>query len=669
MSRIDQREDRDDRDDRPSAADHVEAFLRRALRAKRDERRDEVLRAGRRKPPPPAEDVVKPGGFDGEPVTERPEDEAVDDLPQVEGALHLLRRGLQESPELRAGIGYTITLALALTAGRLLVPILVQLVLDHGFAGRGGLHPRYIGVVSAVALAAIAVVYLAGRSAYARLVRASETALAELRVRAFRHVHELSIASQGEQKRGAFVARVTADADVLGQFLEWGGISWITSSALMVGTAVTMFVYSWQLALIALFVVAPLFLVLRRMQRGMLAAYDLIRTRVGETLSEISESLMGASVVRAYGLEERTNRRIKDAIERRYRAEMKGARYQATIFPTADFFGALAVAAVIGVGAWLGRRWGLSFGDLVAFVFLVTIFVQPLSELSETFDLTQTAIAGWRKVLGVLDIPVDLLEPDPGEPLPHGPLSIATERLQFGYRDGDGMVLRGIDVEIAAGAHVAIVGETGCGKTTFAKLLCRLADPTGGRIVIGGLDLRQVAPASRRVAIRMVPQDGFLFDTTVRENIRMGQAGATDAEVERAVDSLGLGPWARSLPQGLDTPVGERGENLSVGERQLVALARAQLGGPGLLILDEATSAVDPETEVVLATALRRLFEGRTTVTIAHRMSTAETAGRVLVFDRGRIVEQGDHRSLLAGGGVYSALYDSWLGNTRTHAS
>jgi putative ABC transport system ATP-binding protein len=501
------------------------------------------------------------------------------------------------------------------------------------------------------------------------LVTATERALAALRVRAFEHVHELSIAEQSEQKRGAFVARVTADVDVIGQFLEWGGISWITSTAVMFGTAVTMFVYSWQLALVSLLVVAPLFLILRRMQKGMLSAYDLVRTRVGETLSAISESLMGAAVVRAYGLEEQTNVRIKDAVQRRYKAEMRGARYQATIFPIADLFGVLSVAAIIGVGASFGRRWGLSFGDVVAFIFLVTIFVQPLSELSETFDLTQTAVAGWRKVLGVLDIPVDLVEPSPGVRLPEGALSVRADALEFGYRDGGGLVLHGISADVPAGAHVAIVGETGCGKTTFAKLLCRLADPTGGRILMGGVDLREVAPESRRTAIRMVPQDGFLFDTTVRENVRMGQAGATDDDVDRAFASLGLSSWVAMLPEGLDTEVGERGENLSVGERQLVALARAQLGGPGLLILDEATSAVDPETERVLASALERLFEGRTTVTIAHRMSTAEAAEDVLVFDRGRLVERGDHASLLARGGVYAALYESWLGNTRAEAS
>jgi ATP-binding cassette subfamily B protein len=651
---------------RDETAEDREGLLARVLRSKRTERREDVLRAGIRKPPPPSEDVVPPGGFDGEPPRARSEDGAPpDELPEVEGALRLLRRGLRESPELRAGIGYTIGLAMAMTAGRLVVPILIQLILDRGVSPAHGLNAPFVLGAGGLAALAIVIVYAAGRGTYVRLVTASERALAGLRVRAFEHIHELSIAEQSEQKRGAFVARVTADVDVIGQFLEWGGISWITGTAVMVGTAVTMFVYSWQLALVALASVAPLFLVLRRMQRGMLSAYDLVRTRVGETLSAISESLMGAAVVRAYGLEEQTNHRLKDAIQRRYTAEMRGARYQATIFPVADLFGAFSVAAVVGAGAWFGRRWGLSFGDVVAFIFLVTIFVQPLSELSETFDLTQTAVAGWRKVLGVLDIPVDLVEPVPGVRLAQGPVPVRTEDLRFAYREGGGLVLRGISADIPAGAHVAIVGETGCGKTTFAKLLCRLADPTGGRIVVGDVDLREVAPESRRAAIRMVPQDGFLFDTTVRENVRMGHAGATDRDVDHAFESLGLSSWVATLPRGLDTPVGERGENLSVGERQLVALARSQLGGPGLLILDEATSAVDPETELVLATALERLSEGRTTVTIAHRMSTAEAAEDVLVFDRGRVVERGDHRSLLARGGVYAALYDSWLGNTR----
>jgi putative ABC transport system ATP-binding protein len=582
----------------------------------------------------------------------------------IDSAWKVLRRGLRESPELRAGLGFTLVLSLMVTAAQLVIPFLIQQILDRGI--RGGFRPVFVYGLCAAAGALVAVVYLAARAAGRRLVGASEAALRTLRVRAFAHIHDLSVAEQTTEKRGVFVARVTADVDTLSEFTEWGGIAWILSFALVLGSLALMLVYSWQLTIPVVLLVAPLLVVLSRLQKGILGAFDHLRTRVGELLSEVSESLMGAAVVRAYGLEDRVDRRVKRAIRQRYSAQMTAYWRSTALFPIANLFSALAVAGVVAIGAHYGPGWGLSLGRVVAFLFLVDLFLQPLSDLPEIFSETQTAIAGWRKVLGVLDLPVEIAEPSPGATLPEGALAVEVDGVEFAYRGGGDPVLRGIDLELPAGAHVAIVGETGSGKTTFAKLLCRLADPTAGSIRIGGVGLREVAPASRRIAVRMVPQDGFLFDTTIWENVRSGLADATYADVVAAFASLGLETWVRSLPDGLDTRAGERGEGLSVGERQLVALTRAQIAEPGLLILDEATSAVDPGTERAIGEALRRLSQGRTTVTIAHRLSTAEGADLVLVFDDGRIVERGNHASLVAAGGSYASLYASWLGNVGT---
>jgi ATP-binding cassette, subfamily B, bacterial len=578
----------------------------------------------------------------------------------IEGAWRVLLRGLRESPELRRGLGFTVVLSLLVTAANLVIPILIQQVVDHGI--RGGFRPTFVYGSCAAATGLVAVVYLAGRAAARRLVTASEAALVTLRVRAFAHIHDLSIAEQSTEKRGVFVSRVTADIDTLSQFTEWGGIAWLLSLALMAGSLGLMLAYSWRLTLPVLALTVPMFLLILRLQKGILGAFDRLRTRVGELLSEVSESVMGAAVVRAYGLEEEMDSRVKRAIARRYRAQMSAHLRSTALYPVANVVSALVVAAVVIVGATFGPRWGLSVGRVVAFLFLVNLFLDPLLDLPEIFTDTQTAIAGWRKVLGVIDLPVEISEPSPGLPLSAGPLAVAVEGVEFAYRGG-GPVLRGIDVAMEPGVHVAIVGETGCGKSTFAKLLCRLADPTAGRILVGGVDLREVETSARRAAIRMVPQDGFLFDTSIGENVSAGRPGATEKDVEDALADLGLLDWLKALPDGLDTRVGERGESLSVGERQLVALARAHIAGPGLLILDEATSNVDPGTEREIARALARLEAGRTTVTIAHRLSTAEGADQVLVFDAGRIVERGDHRSLVDLGGTYARMYASWLGN------
>jgi len=391
---------------------------------------------------------------------------------------------------------------------------------------------------------------------------------------------------------------------------------------------------------------------------------------VGETMGVVAETVHGIEVVRTYGQREAVRGRLHKVIDSQYRQQMRAARYFSLVLPSTDIFGVAAVAAVIGSGVYWGTGWGVTSGELVAFVFLVNMLVTPITSLGETLDQTQTALAGWWKILNVLDTEVEVAEPSAGDvrPLPVGALAVVAQDVEFSYRGSD-RVLHGIDVDLEAGSSVAVVGETGSGKTTFTMLLARLADPTSGRVLLGGVDLRSVSAEDRRGSVRMVPQDGFLFDTTVGNNIRFGRTGATDSDVEDAVAELGLGSWVSGLPLGLETRVGERGSSLSVGERQLVALVRAQLADPGLLILDEATSAVDPETEQTLERALEHLAEGRTTVSVAHRLSTAERSDTVLVFDRGLIVERGPHAELAVAGGIYEGLYASWLGNTRSQSS
>lgn len=579
------------------------------------------------------------------------------------GAMAVLRRGLAESPSLRRGFAYVGAFAVAGAAGRLLVPVLLQQVIDRGLSG-GALRPEIVYPMCAVAATAVTLVYLAARFAFGRMVSASETALRDLRVRTFRHIHDLSIAVQGEERRGGLVSRVTTDVDTLAEFLDWGGLQWVTSSVLMLGCAGLMFAYSWRLTLAVLLVVFPVGLVLRYVQRSLSGAFDDVRRSVGDVLAEVSEAVTGAATLRAYSATGTAAARLRAAIDRRYRAQLRANIFTATIFPVADLFGALGLATVVVLGATEGPAWGLSLGDVVAFLFLTTQLLLPMAELSESFQYAQTAVAGWRRVLEIADLPVEIVEPAPGLPLPRGALGLRVERASYSYLPGR-PVLADIDVDLPPGTHAAVVGQTGSGKTTFARLVVRLADPDQGRIVVGGVDLREVAPEARRRAVRMVPQDGFLFDTSLADNIRMGRPGADDAEVRAALADLGLLDWSQSLPHGLDTRAGERGGELSVGERQLVALARAQIGDAGLLVLDEATSSVDPATERRLSDALARLAHGRTTVTIAHRLSTAEAADVVLVFDRGRIVERGTHADLVAAGGVYARLHRSWLGNTR----
>jgi ATP-binding cassette, subfamily B, bacterial len=381
---------------------------------------------------------------------------------------------------------------------------------------------------------------------------------------------------------------------------------------------------------------------------------------MGEMLAAVSESVVGASVVRAYAIEKRTAERIDAAVSLHQQASTRAQTVVAFTFSTGELVAGLTTAGVVVVGVLLGVAGEITLGELLAFLFLVTLFVGPVQVGTEVLNEAQNAVSGWRRVLSVLDTPADVADPGQGGvELPRGPIDVRFEHVSFGYPGGP-TVLHDVDLPIAPQGRVAVVGETGSGKTTFAKLLTRLMDPQAGRVVIDGVDLRNVRFSSLRSRIVMVPQDGFLFDATLADNIRFGRPDASDADIELALLELGLGDWLDGLPARLSTPVGQRGESLSAGERQLVALARAYLADPDLLVLDEATSAVDPATEVRLQRALEGLTRGRTAISIAHRLSTAEAADEVLVFDAGRVVERGPHEDLVRGGGVYERLYASW---------
>ncbi|MFI7549882.1 ABC transporter ATP-binding protein [Micromonospora sediminimaris] len=583
---------------------------------------------------------------------------------QAESTWRTLRRGLALSPELRVGLAGTLGLALVYMVGRVAVPVAVQQGIDRGIAG--GLDLDALFVVVSVTAAVLVVTTTCGYLMMRRLFTVSETALAGVRVRAFRHVHDLSMLHQQSERRGSLVSRVTSDVDQITQFLQWGGVILLVNLGQLAVTTAVMLAYSWQLTLVVFAAFGPAVLVIRLLQRRLAAAYGVVRQRTGALLGAVGESVVGAPVIRAYGIAGRTARRLDEAIDGQRRAQQKAIRISILGSSVGELAAGLALAGVVVLGVFLGADQTLSIGEITAFLFLVTLFIQPVQIATEVLNEAQNAIAGWRRVLDVLDVEPDVADPgSQGRELPTGPLDIRFGGVRFAYPGGP-TVLHDISLEIPAKSRVAVVGETGSGKTTFAKLVTRLMDPTAGAVLLSGVPLTDVRFDSLRSRVVMVPQDGFLFDATVADNVRFARPELTDEQLAAAFTELGLADWLDGLPAGLATGVGERGEALSVGERQLVALARAYVADPDLLVLDEATSAVDPATEVRLQRTLDAVTRGRTTLAIAHRLSTAQNADEVIVVDQGRVVQRGSHDELIRDpDSVYGLLYASWLEQTR----
>lgn len=590
------------------------------------------------------------------------------------GAMDTIRRGLSLSPELRRGLGGTLLIAVVATAGRVIVPVAVQQIIDGGLAGDGA-DMAFVINMTLLALLAVLITAAATGWMHLRLAKVSETALSGLRIRAFRHIHDLSMLHQASEQRGVLVARVTSDVDQISRFMQWAGLMLIVNGGQAFLALVVMFVLSPPLALVVTVMVPIIVLLIRAFQTRLEVAYLIVRERVGHMLALLAETVVGAPVIRAYGIESGTRKRLEEAIESQRVSAVRAGSISATFSGAGELMSSVVIAAVLVVGTILAANGTASVGTVVAFLFLVQLFVQPVQMLGEAVNEAQTAVAGWRRVLDVLDIAPDVSDPGvDGVDLPHEPVGVVFDRVTFRYpmpgesaeEASNAPALHDVNVAIRPRERVAVVGETGSGKTTFAKLLSRLMDPSQGTVSIGGVDVRQVKFESLRDRVVMVPQEGVLFRGTIADNVRMGKPDAGEKELRQTFEFLGLGDWLAELTAGLATPVGERGGALSVGERQLVTLVRAAIADPDLLILDEATSAVDPATEVRINMALNQLTSGRTVVTIAHRLSTAEAADRVLVFDRGELVQDGPHEQLVAEGGIYGRLYSSWQRGTST---
>lgn len=588
------------------------------------------------------------------------------------GSARTIGRGMRVAPALSNGLGLTFVFAFLGTGARLVIPILIQLSIDHGLQPKN-IRVSYIAMLGSIGACCVVFSSISLRVATKRLGTRAEEGLFTLRIKLFDHIHRLSLADHNDEKRGALVSRVTSDIETLTMFFSWGGLSLLLDGSQMVAVASVMLAYDWRLTLVALCVSAPLVLVLRLVQSRLVAAHNISRERNAQLLGVFSEMVSGAETLRAYDATDSMIDSVAQDVRNRGDSNIRAGIIGAFLFPSGEVFAVFTVMAVVGAGLLIGPAGGLTAGALVGFVFLTYRFLEPIAEFTEVIDQTQSAVASLRRVLGVLDTPIGPPQPTMPIVLPHGVLSIDFVDVSFTYGsrldevDDDTPVLSAINLHVPGGQHIALVGPSGSGKTTLARLIARLADPTVGTVMLGGVALHRVDNADLRRRLIVVPQEPFLFADTIAYNLRFAAPDASNQDLQDVCRDLEIDDWLESLPNGIDTHVGQRGGSLSAGERQLIALVRAAVVRPDVLILDEATSSVDALTEVRISKALGKLAQGRTTVSIAHRLSTAARAERVILLENGRIIEDGSHEHLIAKNGRYAKQYETWVTSTQSN--
>jgi ATP-binding cassette subfamily B protein len=563
----------------------------------------------------------------------------------------------------RRALGVLVALLLLQNAAAMAGPYLVRLGIDRGIPPMVAHHDGRVMAEVALAFAVVTLVDYLGRRGFMTLSgRIGQAVLLDLRRRVFDHFQRLSVSFHERYTSGRVISRLTSDMDSISELVDGGVDDLVLSVLSMVSVAVIMLVLDPPLALVTL-VSFPLLLWLSRwFQRSSAVSYRRTREAVALVIVHFVESLGGVRAVQAFR-RERRNQEIFEALNENYRvANLAAARLIAVYSPGIKLVGNVTIAAVLTYGGYRVLHGRIEVGVLAAFLLYLRRFFEPMQELSQFYNALQSATAALEKLAGVLAEEPSVPEPAHPVPLPAGPARGALELrgVRFAYRSGRA-VLPHLDLAVPAGQTIALVGATGAGKTTVAKLVARFYDPSGGRVRLDGVDLRDLAEEDLRRSVVMVTQENFLFSGSIADNIRFGRPEATDADVAAAARAIGADEFIDALPQGYDTPVHRRGGRLSAGQRQLVAFARAFLADPAVLILDEATSSLDIPSERLVQRALRTILADRTAIVIAHRLSTVEIADRVLVLEHGRVVEDGPPAELVGRGGRYARLHQQWL--------